>query len=133
MPASLDFASLVVGLEALRVNPLRTLLSTLGVIMGVGSMVSVLAMGDGVEKYARDQVARTSDVQAISVSPVTTQFIDGIPVRRPDAVVLGLAEAAALRAGIPHVERVELVQQGGTIAQLDSAAPRRGLMVLATR
>ena len=41
-------SSLAVGLEALRANPLRTVLSTLGVVMGVGAMVSVLSMGDGV-------------------------------------------------------------------------------------
>ena len=95
-------------------------------------MVSVLAMGDGVEKYAREQVSRTSDVQAISISPLTVQFMDGIVVQRTDYAVLGLVEANALRAAIPHIERVELTQQGGTIAQLDSAAPRRGVMLLAT-
>jgi putative ABC transport system permease protein len=49
-------SSLTVGLEALRANPLRTLLSTLGVVMGVGAMVSVLAMGDGVEQFSRAQI-----------------------------------------------------------------------------
>ena len=40
-------ASLKVGVETLRANPLRTLLSTLGVIMGVAALVSVLSLGDG--------------------------------------------------------------------------------------
>ena len=96
MPAN-NSASVRVGFEALRVNPLRTLLSTLGVIMGVGSMVSVLAMGDGVEKYARDQVAKTTDLQAVSVSPNTVQRLDGIFTRRADVILLGLADVAASR------------------------------------
>ena len=41
-------ASLAVGLEALRANPLRSVLSTLGVIIGVGALVHYgVTMGDG--------------------------------------------------------------------------------------
>ena len=40
-------ASLSVGLETLRTNPMRTLLSMLGIVMGVGALVSVLSLGDG--------------------------------------------------------------------------------------
>jgi putative ABC transport system permease protein len=126
-----DSASVRVGFQALRVNPLRTLLSTLGVIMGVGSMVSVLAMGDGVEKYARDQVARTSDVQSVTVTASTGERLDGVFIPRTDVVSLGLAEAGALRAAVPEVASVQLAQAGATIAQRDSASPKRGLSVLA--
>ena len=60
-------SSLRVGFDTLRANPLRTLLSTLGIIMGVGALVSVLSLGDGMERYAREQIARTTDLQTISV------------------------------------------------------------------
>ena len=39
-------SSLRVGFDTLRANPLRTLLSTLGIIMGVAALVSVLSLGD---------------------------------------------------------------------------------------
>jgi putative ABC transport system permease protein len=78
--------ALRVEMQTLRANPLRTLLATLGVIMGVGSMVSVLAMGDGVERYAREQVERTTDLQAIAIPPNFVRRIDGIFVRRTDGI-----------------------------------------------
>lgn len=59
---------MIIGLQALRVNPLRTLLSTLGVIMGGGALVSVLAMGDGVERFSHDQMARTTILLAVLAS-----------------------------------------------------------------
>ena len=74
-------SSLTVGLDALRGNPLRTLLSTLGVVMGVGAMVSVLSMGDGVEAFAREQIEQTTDLLGVSVSPSTNTLIDGQFVR----------------------------------------------------
>ena len=121
--------SLRVGMLTLRANPLRTILSTLGVIMGVGSMVSVLAMGDGVEKFAREQVARTTDLQAVAISPNFVQRIDGIFVRRTDVVVFTMADLDSLRAAVPEAEAVEVAVSGGTIAQRDSNARGRGLSI----
>jgi len=123
--------SLRVGMQTLRANPLRTILSTLGVIMGVGSMVSVLAMGDGVEKYAREQVAKTTDLQSIAISPNVVQRMDGIFVRRADVVQFAPADLEALKAAVPQATAANLSLSGGTIAQRDSAAKRRGLMVTA--
>ncbi len=45
--------AVTVGLHSLLANPLRTILATLGIIIGVASLVAVLAVGDGVEQYAR--------------------------------------------------------------------------------
>jgi putative ABC transport system permease protein len=123
--------SFLVGMQTLRANPLRTILSTLGVIMGVGSMVSVLAMGDGVEKYAREQVARTTDLQAIAISPNLVQRIDGIFVRRNDVVSFTVQDLDSLKAAVPEAASVDLTTSGGTIAQRDSAARGRGLSIIA--
>jgi len=79
-------ASLAVGLEALRANPLRSILSTLGVIIGVGALVSILALGDGLEDFSRSQIEQTTDLQSISVTPRTVDRERGIAVRR-DSVV----------------------------------------------
>ena len=39
--------SFVVSFSTLRANPLRTFLSTLGIVIGVASLVAVLSLGDG--------------------------------------------------------------------------------------
>ena len=74
-------ASVLVGLSALRGNPLRTALSTLGVVIGVGALVSVLAMGDGVERFARQEIERSTDLLIIMVTPRTSRSMDGLLVR----------------------------------------------------
>src|SRR5215211_3186447 len=100
---TLGALSVRVGLDALRANPLRTLLSTLGVIMGVGSMVAVLAIGDGVEVLAREQVASTTDLLMISLSPQTARQLDGVTVRRTDVVTFAPSDLDALRAAVPEM------------------------------
>ena len=42
-------ASIAQGVDALSVNPLRTALATLGVIMGIASVIATLALADGVD------------------------------------------------------------------------------------
>ncbi len=77
MPASTLQQNLRVGLDALRANPLRTVLSTLGVIIGVGSLVAVLSVGDGMEATIREQLDATTSVLYFTVAPVTTEEVDG--------------------------------------------------------
>ena len=43
----ISLPSIQVGLQTLRANPVRTLLSTLGIVMGAASLVGVLSAGDG--------------------------------------------------------------------------------------
>lgn len=116
---------MLIGLQALRVNPLRTLLSTLGVIMGVGALVSVLAMSDGVERFSRDQLARTTDLLAVSVHPVAERRLDGISVPRPDTVRFTLAdvEAASRWPGVAGAEMMEISIGLASYGASGSAAP----------
>jgi putative ABC transport system permease protein len=66
-----------IGSDALFANPLRTLLSTLGVIIGVASFVAVLSLGDGMQNAARTQIENLTDVQTVSVIPKTEVQVDG--------------------------------------------------------
>lgn len=100
--------SLRIGLESLRANPLRAVLSTLGIIMGVGSMVSVLALGDGAEVLAREQIETTTSLHAIGLSPRTTEVVDGVRLPRVDTVRLGSEDAASLREVVGASARVQL-------------------------
>ncbi len=57
--------------EALRTSPLRTLLSTLGIVIGVAALVAVLSLGDGMEETARMQLRETTGMLALSVTSNT--------------------------------------------------------------
>jgi putative ABC transport system permease protein len=72
-------ASLAEGVAAMTVNPLRTTLSTLGVVMGIASVIATLALADGLEQYTRSRIAAQTDVQSIAVSSKTQDIRDGFP------------------------------------------------------
>jgi putative ABC transport system permease protein len=92
--------SIQVGFAALRVNPLRTTLSALGVIIGVGAMVSVLSLSDGVENAVRAQLAKDGRLQSIGVSPTTEDIVDGQRIPRSEVVSFSPADARELTAAL---------------------------------
>jgi putative ABC transport system permease protein len=111
-----------VGIDTLRINPLRTVLSTMGVIIGVGALVAVLSLGDGMERMARSEIERTTDVQTVSVSSRTTETVDGqtFPVR--DYVVFTPADAQAMQQQIDGVSAMAM----GVNARAAVDAPESG-------
>lgn len=120
--ASPAFASaLSTGLRTLGANPLRSILSTLGIVIGVASLVAVLSVGDGMAAYARRQISTTTDVQSMSISPQLTRSENGISVPRSDVIIFGAADAREL-ASLAPAATVTLLQQGGGMIRLGQAS-----------
>src|SRR5690349_14690379 len=101
-----------VGTDALRANPLRTLLSTTGVVIGVAALVAAFAITDGVAVWSRDLIARESSVQDVTVSSITAVTINGRrqPVR--GYPVLDRSDAAAAERELAGVVRAALTLSG---------------------
>jgi putative ABC transport system permease protein len=121
-------AAAAIGLDALRINPLRTVLSTLGVIIGVAALVSVLSVGDGMERALRAQIAETTDLHAISVTARSLEEVDGQYFPIGDPVVFTPAQARELRS-LPGVSGVVL-SVDGTVEVRAADGPTRRMAFL---
>ncbi len=126
------FGSLAVGIQTLLANPLRTVLSTLGVIMGVASLVAVLAIGDGVEAFAREQIESTTDLQAMMISPVTFDLVDGVRVPRTDYPVFDLDDLDRLGNTLGAKSVVALILQGSARITPDTGRARAATVTATT-
>ena len=51
------FATIFVALRALRRNKLRSILTALGIIIGVGAVIAMVSIGDGAQARIEDQIA----------------------------------------------------------------------------
>src|SRR5512141_1480738 len=130
MKPSLLAASFRVGVQTLRFNPLRTVLSTLGVVIGVASLVAVLAIGDGAEAFARDQIARTTDLQTLLVRPRTEETIDDVRIPRTTWPVFTLADADALSAALGSRGTVSASITGAGRVTPAGGGPTRAAVVM---
>jgi len=124
-------SSIAIGIRALGANPVRTFLSMLGVIMGVASLVAVLALGDGIERYGREQLARTTPIQTIEVAPRTSRTVDGQRLPNEGYPVFTLADAESLSRSVAGVDEFRLTVAGPGRVTLRGDTAFRGAGVIA--
>ncbi len=58
---------IILGVSSLRRNPLRSLLTILGIVVGVGSVVSMLSVGDGSRAMVLREIERTGGTNIIEI------------------------------------------------------------------
>jgi putative ABC transport system permease protein len=61
-----------VALSALRVHKLRSLLTMLGIVIGVGSVITMVALGNGAERAVRERIAKLGTT-VIQINPQRVQ------------------------------------------------------------
>ncbi len=96
--------------------------------MGVASLVAVLALGDGMERFAREQIARTTSLQAILIVPRAGRTVDGVFVPDGNAPALTEGEARAV-ARVPGVQDVVLTIRGPALVTSRARGMERGAIV----
>jgi putative ABC transport system permease protein len=133
MSSAATRAAIQVAAQTLRAHPLRSMLSTLGVVMGVASLVAVLAIGDGIERYVRGEIGRTTDLQTIMVEARTEDVVDGVRIPRTSFAQFSLATADSLAARLAGRAEVSLSLSGSTLLpSADPARPRAAVVSAGT-
>ena len=74
--------SFALAFANIRSNIFHTVLSVLGIVIGVAALVSILSLIDGMEEFARNQIAQTTSVNAISISSETHKLVNKVRIRR---------------------------------------------------
>jgi putative ABC transport system permease protein len=124
--------ALRIAMRALAANKLRSVLTMLGIIIGVGAVIALMSIGRGVEKYVTDQFAGLGS-NLLFIAP--GQISDGPPTLRANPVrSLTLADMHAIadRSLVPQVSaaaadfqtRVSVSRAGKTVTvQANATTP----------
>ena len=111
------FANVRVGVDALRIHPLRTMLSVLGIIIGAGSLVATMAVSDGMMRFARGQIERETSVQVISIGSRTNNYDRGQWIPVSNYPVFTLNDAIDAQREISEAASVTIMLSGSAIAK----------------
>ena len=120
------------GFAALRSNLLRTGLSALGVIIGVGSIISVLALSDGFERSMREQIGMDGRLQSISIASRTQDVVDGQPIPRTSYPTFTVADAESLAQSLADGADVYMGASVPALVALSPDGKARGVVLVAT-
>jgi len=91
-----------VAVDALRVNKLRALLTMLGIVIGVGAVIAMVALGNGAQAQIRERIARlgttilqinpqrvnAGGIQSTTTVKLTTKDVDMIAQRSPNVLAV---------------------------------------------
>ncbi len=108
--------SVSIALQNIKANPLHTFLSTLGIIIGVASLVAILALGDGLEQTGREQIENTTSVQMMRVVPKTVDVVNEVRVPRDTVYEFGINDARTLEQIVQQWGYTELLSQSSRLA-----------------
>ena len=62
-----------IGISAIRSNKMRSLLTMLGIIIGIASVLAMIAIGDGAKEIVRQDVQKLGGANQFFVPPVSAQ------------------------------------------------------------
>jgi putative ABC transport system permease protein len=82
------YTAFLYAIDNIRNNFFHTLLSVIGITIGVSALIIILSMIDGLQAYAEDQISSTTSVKVVEVSSVTMQSVDGVSIPKEDTVLL---------------------------------------------
>src|SRR6516162_1061786 len=108
-------ATLKIALRALRRNKLRTLLTMLGIIIGVGAVIAMVGIGNGAKAQIENQIASMGQNVVLVWSGSMTR--SGIHTGWGGAGTLTIEDAEGIQREIPGVIAVSPeIQSSGQIA-----------------
>jgi putative ABC transport system permease protein len=126
-----SLSAAAVGLGALRENPLRTLLSTLGVIIGVAALVAVLSLGDAMQAFVRSEIDRVTDVQSVTIEPRTWRLVEGSWEQVRNPLVLTLADLSSLKRDTPSAQAAVMSRGGSARVSWPRSGRQRQASIMA--
>lgn len=91
----------ITALKALRRNTMRTLLTALGIIIGVAAVITMVGLGQGARAEVEEQVNRLGQ-NVVLVFPGARQ-LGGVSIGGGSANTLTVEDARAIRDEIPEV------------------------------
>ena len=93
-----------VALGALRANKLRSLLTMLGIVIGVAAVISVIALGTGAQKAVNDRISALGTT-LLTIMPGQAFGMGGI--RSGDQQKMTMDDAKAIEGAAEHITAVQ--------------------------
>ncbi|MGH7469047.1 MAG: ABC transporter permease [Longimicrobiales bacterium] len=109
---------LLVALGAIRANKLRSVLTMLGIVIGISAVITMVALGEGAQKQVQERL-QSLGTNVLTVQP-GQQFFGGVD-RGDNRITVEQARALlldpqAIKAVSPEISRGQQIEYGGANA-----------------
>src|SRR5213594_2189149 len=105
------WASARIAVRALRVNKLRSALTMLGIVIGVGAVITMVAVGSGAQARVAEQIASLGSNMIVVLSGSSTA--SGVRLGSGSQLTITEEDAWAIQRELPLVEAAAPSMRGG--------------------
>jgi putative ABC transport system permease protein len=91
-----------IALHALRLNPLRSILTMLGIVIGVASIVTVFAIGSGAQLRLQEQI-RSIGANVLMINPGAV-YQGGVRLKDGSKLTMTESDVQAILEQIPEIQ-----------------------------
>jgi putative ABC transport system permease protein len=92
--------SFLLAFENIRSQLFHTLLSVLGIVIGVAALVSILSLIDGMERFAKEQISTTTSLNAIIVKSDAYKHVNDVRIRKDSFDILDYNHFVKLKSSL---------------------------------
>jgi putative ABC transport system permease protein len=103
--------SFLLALQNIRSNFFHTFLSVLGIVIGVAALVSILSLIDGMQEFAKSQIATTTNLNVININSDPFKRMNGITIRKDTVTFLQQQDFFDLRSSLSKPTKSYLFQR----------------------
>ncbi len=116
-----------VGISAIRSNKLRSLLTMLGIIIGVASVLAMIAIGDGAKEIVVQDAQKLGGANQVIMYRMSYRRVNNRWVRNRSSEYLKYGDVVAIEAECPSVKTVtpQVWNWGGVLIQAQGGAETR--------
>jgi len=116
-----------ISIAALRSNKLRSLLTMLGIIIGVASVLAMIAIGDGAQEIVRQDIQKLGGPNQFIIYQQRFKRVNNRWVRSRSSEYLKYEDVLAMEAGCPSLKAVapQVWNWSGVLIQAPGGAETR--------
>ena len=113
------FEAVSVGISAMRSNKMRSLLTMLGIIIGVASVLAMIAIGDGAKEIVRQDAQKLGGANQFFVYRMSYKRVNNRWVRSRSSEYLKYEDILAIEAECPTISAAtpQIGRWGGVLLQ----------------
>lgn len=94
--------SFLLAFHNIRSHFFHTLLSILGIVIGVAALVAILSLIDGLEKFAKEQIRSTSSLNAVIIRTETHKWVNDVRVAKDTVSTMRYDQLMQLKSWLKH-------------------------------
>jgi putative ABC transport system permease protein len=124
--------SFILAFQNIRARFFHTLLSVLGIVIGVAALVAILSLIDGMEQFAKDQIATTTSLNGVVVHSRPSHMVNDVSVRKDTFSIIQYDDFLEARKAVTKPATFYIFQQSTNQVKFGDSLKTIGVNVSAT-